>query len=346
MTPQSQGSRVAIYALTKKGTELGHRLKDALDATIYVPRRFATSKETAFDSLMQQVAANWRKHEAHIFIAAAGIAIRAVAPHLSSKAEDSAVVCMDQEGHFAVSLLAGHVGGANRLAEECAEIVGGQPVITTATDSAGLPSVDLMALDRGLRIGDWEAIKHVNAAFLEGRTVQLCDPQSRFPNPDPRYFSPVAEREWSAGETGVWVSWQKDAPAGALPLHPHALVLGMGCRKGTPEEVLEQFVLEKMKKAGLAVESLTTLASHEAKSTEPGLLECARRLGLNTVFYPTERLCGVAVPNPSETVKKKMGTGSVCEASAIVAAGGGPLVLEKSACESVTMAVSLITRRD
>lgn len=344
MSHNDQRTAVAVYALTSQGCELGHKLLSELEGDLYVPRRFATEQEIPFDSFMQQVAANWAHYRAHIFITAAGIAVRAVAPHLFSKAEDAAVVCMDQQGRFAVSLLSGHVGGANRLARECAEISGGQAVITTATDSAGLPSVDLMALDRGLRIGDWEAIKHVNAAFLEHRKVQLCDPESRFRNVDPELFEPVTPRQWKQGEPGVWVSWQEDAPEGSLPLHPHTLVLGMGCRKGTSADVLEQFVQETMHKAGLAVESLAALASHEAKSDEPGLLECARRLGIKTIFYPTDRLAGVVVPNPSETVKQKMGTGSVCEASAIVTAGGGPLVLEKTQCETATMAVSLMAK--
>ena len=104
----------------------------------------------------------------HVFIAAAGIVVRAIAPHLRSKRVDPAVVALDQRGKHVVSLLSGHLGGANRLAEEVAAITGGVPVVTTATDTEGVVSIDLLAEEKGLVLSNPEAVKGVNMALLQG----------------------------------------------------------------------------------------------------------------------------------------------------------------------------------
>lgn len=168
---------IACHALTPQGADLARRIAAVLHGTVYVPRRFAQEGECAFDALAPHLAAMFGAHTGHVFVAATGIVVRCLAPLLGRKDTDPAVVVCDQHGAYAISLLSGHLGGANDLARHVAHITGGHAVITTATDTAGLPSLDMAARDAGCAIRNLGAVKAVNAALLEGHMVVLFDPQ-------------------------------------------------------------------------------------------------------------------------------------------------------------------------
>lgn len=168
--------RTACHALTPQGATLARSIAASLDGVVYLPRRFALEGETPFDAFAPHLAASFREHPAHVFIAAAGIVVRCLAPLLDSKTRDPAVVVCDQQGAFAISLLSGHLGGANDLAARVASLTGGRAVITTATDTAGLPSLDVVARDAGCAIRNIVAVRAVNGALLAGETVTVYDP--------------------------------------------------------------------------------------------------------------------------------------------------------------------------
>ncbi len=161
-------SSIAIYALTRQGLGLARRLAADLGGTTYAIRRLATRTVRPFESLSTLLADTFRKYDGHVFVAATGIVIRCISACIGSKETDPAVVCLDQEGRFAVSLLSGHLGGANQLAVRCAKSAGGQAVVTTATDAAGVPSMDMLAVSRGLAMGNAGQVKVVNGALLDG----------------------------------------------------------------------------------------------------------------------------------------------------------------------------------
>lgn len=286
-------------------------MSQGLGAVLYLPRKLAQPGETAFDSLPALVADIFHAHPAHIFVAAAGIVVRAVAPHLRGKAQDPAVVVLDQAGRHAVSLLSGHLGGANALARHVAALSGGTAVITTATDTEGLPSLDLLARDSNLVIENLEAVKLANAALLEGRTVQVFDPENRLmlPQNSSTHFEWVASpQEFEPGKAWVAVDWRVFAlPEGCLTLRPRVVAAGVGCRKGASSEAILEAIRSGCRTAGVSPASLAALASIEEKRHEPGLLETALVLGLETIFYPASRLAKVAVPTPSATVRRHMG---------------------------------------
>jgi len=334
--------KTAVYALTGQGLILAEKLAAGLGGTVHAPRRFASGSVQPFDSLSETVARTFKRYDGHVFVAASGIVIRCIAPHLVGKDMDPAVVCLDQGGRFAVSLLSGHLGGANELAGRCAEIVGGQAVVTTATDSAGLPSLDVLADAKGLVIGNIGRVKAVNGALLDDRVVQVFDTENCLGLSDFPCFSLVSRREdWKAGLPGVWVSFREDCPdEDALRLYPKVLTLGMGCRKGVPEEDISAHVRAVFAAAGLALSSIGALGSVDVKKDEPGLLEAAVNLGVEPVFFTKEQLDAVDAPNPSGTVMRRMGIGSVAEASAILLSEGGELLVEKTKTQTVTLAVA------
>ncbi len=338
----------AVYAVTRKGGELGRFLAKRLGGDLFLPQRFAQGRgEVGFENLVDLVKGQFSLYENHIFITAAGIAVRAVASCIQSKDEDPAVVVLDQQGRFCISLLSGHLGGANDLARRVATLTGGQAVITTASDTEGLISVDLVAREKGMAIANIEAVKEVNGAILAGLPIQVFDPEDRLGLRDeaPRgiNFSHVEkEGAWISGEPGIWVSWRRRrADTAQLLFHPKCLVAGIGCNRGVGSDEITRLIRDTFEAKGLSMMSLKSIASIEAKRDEEGLLRAARRLGLDLVLFNAADLAGIDVPNPSRSVGRYMGVTSVCEAAALLGAGRGRLIVPKTKTENATLAVAL-----
>ncbi len=338
---------LALYALTGPGAELARRLAAGLGgADLFLPARLTGPGEQGFSRLGAALAQNFTRYRGHVIFAAAGIVVRALAGLVQAKDRDPAVVVVDQAGRFAISLLSGHLGGANRLARETARLLGGRAVITTATDAQGLPSLEVVARERGCRVENLGALARFSTALLEGRRPAVYDPAG--------WLAPALE-PWRGDFTFLerapgdcregplaWVHWRRrKLPRSWLLVRPPALVLGLGCNRGTPRETLEEMVFRVLARRDLSPASLAILASVEAKRDEPGLRELARRLELETVFYPATRLAAVEVPNPSALVDRHMGTASVCEAAALLAAGSRRLLVSKQKSAEVTLALAL-----
>ncbi|MER7868881.1 precorrin-3B C(17)-methyltransferase [Streptomyces cellulosae] len=264
---------------------------------------------------------------------ATGAVVRLVAPLLHGKADDPGVVCVDEAGRFAVSLLGGHGGGANELAREVGEVLGAEPVVTTATDAVGLPGLDTLGLPVQ---GDVAA---VSRALLDGEAVALRA-EVTWPLPP----LPVADE----GAYTVRVTDRLVEPAdGEAVLRPPTLVVGVGASKGAPVEEVLGLVEDALREAGLSAASVAELATVDAKAGEPGLVEAARRLGVPLVTHPAEELARVTVPNPSDAPLAAVGTPSVAEAAALV--GGGELLVPKrksaGSVDSPAMATCAVARR-
>ncbi len=340
----------AVYAVTAKGLALGRRLADHLGATLFAPARLADAYDaTPFHSLAQLVAATFDARPAHVFVCACGIAVRANAAHLRDKTRDPAVVCLDDAGRFAVSLLSGHLGGANDLARDLAALTGAIPVGTTARDAAGAPAIEMLARACGLKLGNPAAVRRVNAALAPGKRVAVFDPLGLFSVADAQaaaFFewvaAPAVPGAPDADTPLVVVDWRlgPDAPD-RLYLRPKVLVAGVGCRRGAPAADILGLLDRVCRERGLSRDSIGIVASIEAKRDEPGLIEAAARLGAALAFFSPEQLAAVPAPHPSDTVKRHMGVGSVCEAAAMLASGGGKLLAPKTVTKCSTAALCL-----
>jgi cobalt-precorrin 5A hydrolase len=337
---------LAVYALTPQGAQLAKLIASKLGGELFLSKSLTQySQAKAFNSLMQTVAEQFGSFRAHVFVAAAGIAVRAIAAHIQNKQKDPAVVVLDQQGEYAISLLSGHLGQANKLARCIAQITGGQAVITTATDNMGLPSLDVLAQEQGMFFDDIQALREVSAALLRGEKVQLYDPQGRLrlSLEQKKHFKEINEQaEWSAEKAGVWVDWQRaELGPKQLLLNPPCLSAGIGCNRGTSYAEILELVEETFEEHGLALKSLTGIASIEQKSDEQGLLEAAKELNLKLNFYSAWELKEIKTPSPSEVVHSYMGVHSVCEAAACRLAGSKHLVVGKVKTKNVTLAVAL-----
>jgi cobalt-precorrin 5A hydrolase len=278
---------------------------------------------------------------------AVGIVVRSLAPYLKSKAYDPGVVVVDEAGQFAISLLSGHLGGANDLAREVARILGGTPVITTATDVQGLPALDLLAVEHGLTIENLPEVRVLAMALLEGRPVRVVDPHNYLAETVAAYperFIPAPDLDQALSLPGptVYVGFrERPWPADWLRLRPRNLVAGMGCHKGTPEKELIDFIESTFQQAGLSLLSLKALATIEAKKEEPGLRIAARSLGVEFLWFTAQELEAMPAPNPSPQVARHMGVLSVSEAAALKA-GGAELIVPKRKAANATLAVARV----
>ncbi|MEU4039289.1 precorrin-3B C(17)-methyltransferase [Streptomyces collinus] len=264
---------------------------------------------------------------------ATGAVVRLLAPLLGDKAADPGVVCVDEGGRFAVSLVGGHGGGANELAREVGGLLGAEPVVTTATDAVGLPGLDTLGLP-------YEgAVAAVSRALLDGEPVAL-QAEVAWPLP-PLPFS-------ARGEYTVRLTDRAVAPGEReVLLRPPTLVVGVGASKGAPAEEVVGLIEEALRGAGLDAGSVAELATVDAKSGEPGIVAAAERLGVPLVTYSAEELAAVEVPNPSGAPLAAVGTPSVAEAAALLR--GGELLVPKRKSERAdgrpAMATCAVVRR-
>ncbi|MFD5907143.1 precorrin-3B C(17)-methyltransferase [Streptomyces massasporeus] len=261
---------------------------------------------------------------------ATGAVVRLVAPLLSGKTEDPGVVCVDEGGRFAVSLLGGHAGGGNELAREVGDLLGAEPVVTTATDAVDLAGLDTLGQPVE---GD---VAGVSRALLDGEAVALRA-EVTWPLP------PLPLTDEGAYTIRLTDRLVEAAEREAV-LRPPTLVVGVGASKGAPVEEVLGLVEEALREAGLSVASVAELATVDAKAEEAGIVEAARRLGVPLLTYSAEELAGVDVPNPSDAPLAAVGTPSVAEAAALV--GGGELLVPKrKSAASPAMATCAVVRR-
>jgi cobalt-precorrin 5A hydrolase/precorrin-3B C17-methyltransferase len=310
--------------------------------------------EHVHGSLVDTVSARWADLDALVVIGATGIAVRAVAPLLTSKATDPAVISVDDAGRFAIALTGGHVGGANALAREVAALLGAQPVITTATDRSGRPGLDdlpgftatgpiaavtrrwldgeTLLVERDPELGGWE----IPVALRDATTVET-DPSP----PGPGHGGIRAFISDRSADPGALAQREPSASASAVRLHPRSLVVGVGASSGADPERLAELVDRALSGAGLAPASVGAIATLDRKAEEPAIVLLAERLGVEIRTFSAAMLADVAVPTPSAVVAAAVGTPSVSEAAALLAAGAdATLVVAKQISADSTVAVA------
>lgn len=344
---------IAVIAVTRNGVDLALQIQANLPgSTCYVPdrHRFAVALgAVGFDRLRTVVPALWQQFRGLVFIMATGIVVRQIASLLRDKTQDPAVVVLDERGQYVISLVSGHLGGANRLAQTIARIISGQPVITTASEVQNRPAIDLIAQELGLTIENPAMIAAVARRLLEDEPLWVVDPEGRL---DPWLGElpqitwlpdePLAVQEGSA-RVGIWVSpCLAPADCSCLILRPRCLVVGVGCNRGTAAEEILEFLARTFEHKRLSLGAIRNLASIDLKADEEGILEAGRRLGCPVHFFSRQQLESVAVPNPSRVVQVHTGVESVCEATALVSAQSRELIVTKVKTANVTLAAARV----
>ena len=306
-------SALCVAAFTRDGAALALRIARELGGEAWASARYAGNGVLP----MEGTVSDWARQRflpgnELVFVSACGIAVRAVAPLVKSKQSDPAVVCLDDQGQFVISLLSGHLGGANQLARRIAVVTGGMPVVTTATDVHGKTAVDEWAKEHDCAIENIGAVKRISSSVLDGERVGVAVTDQLAPAPWP---------------VTLW-------------LRPRVLVLGVGCKRGTTMATLKSSLDDFLAGAGVSPLSLCAVASIDLKKDEAGLIGLADSLGVPFVTYSAAELA--ATPGrftPSERVKSVTGVDNVCERAA-VRCSGGALVRSKTLYPGVTMALA------
>ena len=319
------GGRIAVIALTAGGRGLAARLAAALPGELIDPRP---------SGVLAAVALAWPRVDGLVLIMACGVAVRAIAPLLRDKRLDPGVVVLDEAGRFCVSLLAGHLGGANDLARRLAGLTGGQAVITTASDTLGHTALDLWARRNALFLAQG-SLTAVSARLVSrGELKVFID----LPGELPEDFRVVAEAEGAE----LVVSNRRREPGAALArLSPRNLALGIGCNRGVSGQRIEEAALAVCEENGLDFQAVDGLGSIDIKREEPGLWQFAARHGLEITFYQAGELNSVPGLSPSPAARAATGAQGVAEPAALLLAGdGGQLIVRKYKCKDVTIAIA------
>lgn len=369
-------SQITIAGFTTNGCVLAQKIVSELEgARAWAPHRI--SEEVGlpgFDSVGAWAGEAFAHgYDGIVFVGACGIAVRAIAPYVASKMHDPAVVCVDEAGTWAISLLSGHVGGANDLARRIARIVGGTPVVTTATDVRDVFAIDEWAARQGLVIANPQLIKHVAGALLEGGHVGVrVGRQVYVDGTLPAGFvrEECAGDTSSASDTNDTGDIRKPCPAGAAPdsadashvLHAHVhigpelpcasdpdtlhlitrnAVVGVGCRRGCEPATLQDCVEAALVGLGLAPESVCALATIDLKAAEPAVVELAAKHSWLLRTFSAQALAAQSGDfASSEFVRAHVGVDNVCERA--LACCGATRILDKQAHQGTTVAVGLV----
>jgi len=314
-----------IIAITKGGRELARRLAAKIDAEVVRP-------EAGVAQCFRDI---WQC-DSIIAIMASGIVVRSIAPLLQDKRQDPGVVILDEGGNFAVSLLSGHLGGANHLAQRVAQAIGAQAVISTASDTLGLTALDLWV--RGMALTPDGADLTALSALLvnQGHLNILRDtPSIPLPSDLHEVDDPEDADIIISNRLGGW-------PPKSAILRPADLVLGIGCNRNTPVTEIKEAVINGCQDNDLSILSVAKLATIDLKADEPGLLALAAQLNKELIFFAKDELNRVEGIKVSPAVLKATGAKGVCEPAALLGAGSQQLLVRKIKCKNVTMAIAQI----
>ena len=345
--------RCALYAFTDKGLTRAREIAAGLGLPTVLHSTHPSGAEGIvhipaqdFDS---RLAANWAQFDAHIFIGATGIPFRKAAPLLRDKNIDPAVLACPESGSHVIALTSGHFGGTNRLARRIARITGGQAVIGSPADVNSLPAFDEAAAQEHARILNPEAVRALNAALLDGSPIAFCGTRAVFE----RHFASTGQvaffenpQDVTCGHAVLWDS-ENTLPEEVLYLDvsSRAFVLGVGCRRGVKPQELRLVAERYLSEFGLNAENIAGIATCTVKEDEPAILGLGEAWQVPVAFHSADELDAVPVSAPSEKVREKVGTASVCEAACLLSAGYGSipqptLYAPKSAFGDVTLALA------
>lgn len=341
---------IAIICPSPKGKEIALRLEKNLGAKLYIKEKSENSKDFNLSIITQKA---MKASKGLIFISSTGIAVRAIAPFLEGKDKDPGVVAVDLSGKYAINILSGHLGGGNDLTVKIAEILGAQPIITTATDNLGIIAPDVLAKNNNLIIEDLKKAKYIASLLVDGKTVGVKDDYKELQIT--KGYEEIKELQensiWithnlkfistSKEEFGDEVQVEELNYSKILKLIKKDLVLGIGCRRNTSYEKLYDFVMSSLIKYNLDIKAVAAIVSVEVKKDEEGIIKLAEKINCPFKTFTKEEIKTVEDKyEKSEFVFKTLGITGVCEPSVDLA--GAEVVISKVKKDGMTLAIGIL----
>jgi cobalt-precorrin 5A hydrolase/precorrin-3B C17-methyltransferase len=323
----STGNKIAAFFVTNRGRLLAEKIGDLYPGLKIIKYSVGSVRKL------------WVEYGCFIFVMAAGIVVRTIGPLIKDKRYDPAVVVLDENGAYAISLLGGHLGGANKRAREIAGFLKGEAIITTASDVSGLAPIDLWARDNDLVIEDWKLLPHVGTFLINRGSLNVyTDIEIALPDE----FSKVADPK----AADLLITHTKSLSShGGLYLRPKDLVVGIGCNRGTSAAEIEGAVEKVFDENNLSLASVFAVATVDMKEKEPGIRAFAGRYSSGVLAFRPEELNSVKGVSRSEAAFRATGAKAVAEPAALLATGSERLLVLKQKIGNVTVAVAERNRR-
>ena len=345
--------KVSVLAITKNGIEIGVKLKEIFpDWNVYAPAKFSNDKEINWYSepTSEKIIELFKNNQGLICLFSLGAVIRLIAPHLKDKKTDPAVIVIDDKTNFVISVLSGHLGGANELTKTIAEKLDSTPVITTAADVNKTIAVDLLGRDLGWIIDDDSTVTKISAHMVNEEKIGVYQDAGKkdwlkeLPK-NVKIFDSLDELKKSDSKGHLIISDKKvddDFFKDSVIYRPPSLVIGIGLHWDTSKEKIKQGIDVCLQKFNLSPKSIAKLVSIKKPKDVPGLIDLGEEMGIPVEYVDREELAEISAPNPSEMVKTYEGTSSVSEAAAIKVSGGDLIVEKQKFPPNLTIAIARI----
>lgn len=317
--------KLAVWTVTRGAGLNGVEIKNKIEGIdVFTLSKFKIDNSIQIENFTEELNEAFNKYDGHIFIMATGIVIRKIASLIKSKDVDPAVVVIDEGMNFVISLLSGHLGGANDLTQNLHGIFGLVPIITTSSDVTGKIAVDTLSQRLKCNLKSLEAAKKVTSLIVDGKNVELSLPKN-ICNENPE---------------GVMVISNKENLE-IVHLYPENLVIGIGSRRGIEKEKVYEFLIETLEKHNLSLKSIKHFATVDLKADEKGIVETARELGKELKIVSREEILTVEdMFHGSEFVKKEIGVKAVSEPCAyLTSSKDGKFIEIKAKKDGMTISI-------
>ena len=348
--------KIAVLAITKNGIDMSLRIKEHFsDFEIFAPVKFSDNNgkiQWYDESTTQKIVDLFKSNDGIVCLFSLGAVIRLLAPHIKDKKTDPAVIVIDDNANFVISVLSGHLGGANELSNEIAEKIGSTPVITTAADVNKTIAVDLVGKEFGWKIDDDSNVTRISAFMVNKEKIGIFQNigkkewwKGKFPE-NITFFSNIEDLKASESKGYLIItndqiddeSILKNSVVYRVP----DLVVGIGLHWDTSKETILDGVNETLKKFELKQKQIARLVSIKKDKDVIGLIELGREMNIPIEYIDREELATITAPNPSETVQAFEGTASVSEAAAIKSSKGELIVEKQKFPPNLTVAIARI----
>ena len=350
--------KIAVLAITKNGIEIGLKLKEYFsDFEIFAPIKFSNDNEKIQwyeNSTTQKIVDLFKNNDGIICLFSLGAVIRLLAPHIKDKKTDPAVIVIDDNANFVISVLSGHLGGANELSNEIAEKMGSTPIITTAADVNKTIAVDLVGREFGWKINDDSNVTRISAFMVNKEKIGVFQNigkkewwKGKLPE-NITFFSDMKELKDSDSKAYLIITndeindeeVEKDSVVYRVP----NLVVGIGLHWNTSKETILNGVNETLEKFELKQNQIAKFVSIKKDKDIIGLIELGKEMDIPVEYIDREELATVSAPNPSKTVQAFEGTASVSEAAAIKSSQGELIVEKQKFPPNLTVAIARIIK--
>ena len=345
--------KTSILVITKNGVKIGENLKKIFpDWDVYAPSKLMNeSAEITWYSepTTEKIVELFKNNNALICVFSLGAVIRLISPYLKDKKTDPAVIVIDDKTNFVISVLSGHIGGANELTEEIAEKIGALPVITTAADVNKTIAVDLVGREYDWKIDDDSTVTKISAHMVNEEPIGVFQEAGKknWYKKLPKnvvIYNNIEELKKSDSKSYLIITDKiiDNLEKESVIYRPPSLVVGIGLHWDTTKETIKEGIEDCMKKFNLSPKSIAKLVSIKKPQDVQGLIDLGVEMNLPVEYVNREDLAEITAPNPSETVKKFEGTASVSEAAAIKISKGKLIVEKQKFPPNLTIAIARI----